>query len=644
MLEIVSAASGAASGTRTGFTFDPVNALPWAVPLLLIAPFATFLLALSSVRTRRSASATAMFGTVVTLLLTLLVAWGLTKRSTPYVATYQYINMSVAFQGPSNFQTFGIDLVMHVDHLTVVGLLAIEVCVFAALGWHQIVGRNEPGAARFHAAVIALLFACAGILMSWDLAELFGFWMIGGALTYLLLAHRWGLQEPAARARVALALPFFTDICLLSGIAWLYARYGTQNLNTLLPILHTNPGWTVRSLVVAAVLLFIGIGGRLALWPFSSWVTQTVTSAPGAASAIVQSVWSVVGIVFLYRLTPIFVSSNQRTLQVLLGACAVAAIVAAALAILGNEPRRAVALTGSAVVAIAAAVIINGGYHRPAAFGIAGVAAVLALAPARAGALLAISTIANAMRTDDLVEMGDAWRRMRASSGALLACAIVIGLSACGALAYGMSSRSKLGVALGEAALLAAVGALRIYFAASFGPLRRRRAFDPDRVREPQGALGWPYWLGVVGAVFLVASLIPGWLNLLDGSKHPTPSPAAFAVWAAVAILGFAACAFPFVRSRDGALAATAFSGSWLGRATVMLFAAVDRFLVAPATDIARRVGDWIPAGDGALGRFTTTTGQLAITAARAPALPVVLLIALLLALVLAFAAPGIAR
>ena len=207
----------------------------------------------------------AMFGIVVTMLLTLLVAWGLTRRSTPFVATYQYINMSVAFSGPSNFQTFTLQLILHVDHLTVVALLAIEICMMAAIGWHALMGRTEPGAARFHAVITALLFACSGMLMSWDLAELFGFWAIGGALTYLLLAHRWGLDEAASRARVALALPFLTDLCFLCGIAWLYARYGTQNLSSLLPILHTNPGWTVRSLVVGSVLLFIGIAGRLAL-------------------------------------------------------------------------------------------------------------------------------------------------------------------------------------------------------------------------------------------------------------------------------------------------------------------------------------------------------------------------------------------
>src|SRR3989442_8206759 len=101
------------------------------------------------------------------------------------------------------------------------------------------------------------------------------------------------------------------------------------------------------------------------------------------------------------------------------------------------------------------------------------------------------------MRADDMGEMGEAWRRMRASSGALLASAIVIGLAASGALAFGVSSRSRLGIALGEAVLLLAVGAIRVFFGASFGILRRRRAFYPARVPAPEGARGVPYWRGV---------------------------------------------------------------------------------------------------------------------------------------------------
>ena len=586
----------------------------------------------------------AMFGTVVTLLLTLLVTWGLTKRSTPFVATYQYFNMSVAFSGPTNFQTFGVELVLHVDHLTVVALLAIEICMIAAIGWHQVMGRTEPGAARFHAVLTALLFAFSGILMSWDLAELFGFWAIGGALTYLLLAHRWGVDEAASRARVALALPFVTDLSLLCGIAWLYARYGTQNLNTLLPILHTNPGWTVRSLVVGSVLLFIGIAGRLALWPLSSWITQTAVTAPAAASALAQSAWSVVAVVVLYRLMPIVVASNQQTIRAFISFSLVAAIAGPLLGLLGNEPRRATALVGSGAVAVAAAVLMNGFQVQSSTFAIAGVAAVLAIAPARAGASLAMTSIAGAMRTDDLAEMGDAWRRMRTTSGAFLASVVAMALAVTGALAFGIQSRSYNGFALGIALLLIAFGGVRLFLGASFGPLRRRRAFEPDRVRETPGALGWPYWLAVAGGAFWVASLVASWLNFLDGQKHPAASAGAMVLWVAVAIVGFAACTVTFALSKDGALDASAIAGLWLRRATAVLFGVVARFLIAPTTDIARRLGDWIPEGDGALGGVANTTGRLALAATRAPALPVVIVLAVVLALVFALVAPGVAR
>ena len=613
--------------------------------MLLIVPFATFVLALSSVRTRRSASATTMLGTFVTLALTLLVGWALTRKSTSYVATYQYINLSVAFSGPANFQSFAINLVMHVDHMVVAALVAIELCVLGAVGWHQVMGRSEPGAARFHAVITALLFASVGVLVSYDLAELFGFWAIGGALTFLLLAHRWGLDEPASRARVALALPFLTDLCLLCGIAWLYARYGTQDLGTLVPILHTNPGWTVRSLVVASVLLMLGIGGRLALWPFTFWITQTAVTAPPAGSAIAQAVWSVLGIAVLYRLMPIIVASNQQTIQAFLIAIAVAAVAASVIALLGNEPRRSIALAGSTAVAICAAVVVSGFRTHSSTFAVAGFAAVLAVVPARTAAWLAISSISSGMRTDDLAEMGDAWNRMRGSATGLAASTAVMGLAATGALAYGVMTRSRLGIALGEAVVLMSVAAIRVFLASSIGPLRRRRAFEPDRVRDvPQPAVTWPYWLTLAGAVFLVASLITGWLNFLDGAKHPSSPALSFVIWGVAAIVGFAGCALAYAANKDAALAASARAGLWLRGGSTGAYGVVDRFLIAPSTDIARRMEDWIPAGDSALGRFAGATGELALSAMRLPAIPLLIVVAVVLALIVALLGPGVIR
>jgi NADH:ubiquinone oxidoreductase subunit 5 (subunit L)/multisubunit Na+/H+ antiporter MnhA subunit len=616
------------------------------VPLIVIAPLAAFVIAVSSVRTRRSSANLAMIGVVTSMLATLLVGWGLAKRTAPFLVSYQYINLPVAFTGPSKFQGFGIDIVLRVDHITVAALFAVELCILGALGWHQVMGRSEPGPARFHALVSVLMFGSAGALVSWDLAELLTFWGLAAGATYLLLAHRWGMEEAAIRARVALALPFATDLSLLCGVAWLYARYGVQNLTTLVPILHTSPGWTVRSLVVASILLFAGVAGRLALWPLQSWLTRTAVTAPPAASAMTQAVWSVLAIVVLYRVMPIIVASNSQTLKGLVYACAAAAVAAPLLSLVGNEPRRVITLLGCGVAAAGAAIVIRGFQVPNASYAIAGIACVLAAAPARAAAVLAASAIASAMRTDDMAEMGEAWARTRVSASALLLAGVVLALSPLGALAFGVSSRSGLGIALGEAVLLVSIGTLRVFLGTATGPLRRRRAFEPERVREAaRASLGWPFFLALAGALLLIASLIRGWLDFLDGSKHPEPNVGVFVLWLAVVLIGFAAVSIAYVRDKDGAHRASELSGAWLRRLSYVGSSTFDRFIVAPVTLIALRMGErWIPAGDGGVVNALDATGRLVIVGARLPVLPVAIAVAVILTVIVGLVSPGVLR
>lgn len=612
-----------------------------------MAPLAAFVLAATSVRTRRSAANMAMLGAVVALLTSMLTVWGLTKRSTPFSDTHPYLNISVAFSGPSNFQGFGIDIILRVDHLTAIAMVVVELCVICAIGWHRVMGRAEPGPARFYALVSVFLFGALGSLVSLDLAELFAFWGLAGGTTYLLLAHRWSSDEAARAARIALALPFLTDLCLLCGIAVLYSRYGVQDLSGLQPILHTTPGAGPRTLVVASVLLFAGIAGRLALWPLHSWITRTSVTAPPAASAMVQAVWSVVAIVVLFRLMPIISASNAHTLRALLYASGVAAVAGPLLALFGNEPRRVIALAGSGIAAVGVAIVVHGFQDPGFTFAVAGIACVLAAAPARAAGVMAASALSAGMRTDDMAEMGDGWRRMRLSSGALLVAGVVLAVSASGALAYSVESRSRLGFVLGEAVLLVSVGVLRVFMGVATGPLRRRRAFEPDRVREAApGALGWPYWLVFGGAVLALASLVSGWMGFLDGHRHAAPAPRAFGLWAGVSAIGFVAVWIGFRISKDGALRASSALGGWLDRLLGSLTEIFARRIDAPAAGAVARVGEWIQAGDSNLGRAATTSGRIALLLARAPASApaLLILVAALLALAVALLTPGLYR
>jgi NADH:ubiquinone oxidoreductase subunit 5 (subunit L)/multisubunit Na+/H+ antiporter MnhA subunit len=612
---------------------------------MVLVPLMAFVLAATSVRTRRSAANMAMLGAVATFALSLLVAWGLTRRSTPFQTTYPYLNVPVAFTGPVNFQGFGIDIILRVDRLTSVALLVVELCVIGGIAWHRLMGRSEPGGARFYALVSVLLFGAVATLVSYDLAELFAFWGLAGAATYLMLAHRWGSMESSQSARIALVLPFAFDLSLLSGVAVLYSHYGVNNIANLVPILHTTSGVGVKSMVAASILLFVGVTGRLGLWPLSLWLTRTATTAPPVASALAQSVWSVVAIVILYRLMPIIAAPNVATLRDLVYASGVAAIAAPLLALFGNEPRRAMVLAGSGVAAVGAALVVHAYQSTGTTYAVVGVACVLAAAPARAAATLAVSAIAAAMRTDDLAEMGDGWRRMRATTTALLLSGLVIALSAAVAMALAASSRSRFGLALGEAVLLVSIAAIRVPFAIAIGPLRRRRAFEPDRVREGAAAsLSWPYWLALAGAALAVASLFPAWIGFLDGQTHKAAMATSLALWAGVALVGVAVTVLTYGTNKDGALRASAWLGVGLGRVRDGGPAAFSRFIAEPIAAIAEHVSEWIQQGDGELARAAAASGRVALGAARAPAVPLIVVLVAALAVAIGLLSPGVFR
>ena len=603
------------------------------------------MLAATSALPRRSAANMAMFGAVVTFGLSVLVAWGMTRRSTFFQASYPYFNFPVAFTGPSNFQGFGIDIVLHVDRLASVAILVVELCVIAGLAWHRVMGRSEPGGARFYALVSVLLFAAIGALVSYDLAELLAFWGLAGATTYLMLSQRWGSSEASRSGRIALALPFASDLSLLCGVGILYSRYGIQSITGLIPILHHTAGVGQKSLTAAAILLFIGAAGRLALWPLQAWLTSTARTAPPAAGAMAQSVWSVVAIVVLLRIMPFIAASNMPTLRYIVYACGVAAVAAPLLALFGNDPRRAIVLIGSGVAAIGAGLVVHAYEISSFTYAMFGIACVLAAAPARAAATLAASSLAAAMRTDDMADMGDGLRRMRGSTVALGVSVVVIALSAAVATAYAAGTRTQFAFVIGEAVLLVSISGIRVFLAAGTGPLRRRRAFEPDRVRDaPSAGLAWPYWLAVAGAVIAVATLFPSWIGYLDGQKHKAGSAAVVALWVGVAALGVALTSLAYAYDKDGALRASAAAGRWLDRLVHGALAVLYRFIYNPVAAITVRVSEWIPQGDGELARASAASGRLALWAARAPAVPLLIAVAAVLALAVGLASPGLFR
>ena len=607
------------------------------MPLILAAPLVGYVLVLGSVRSRRGAANVAMTTVVVMLLTTVLVAWARIHQSSPYKTAYQWINITVAFTGEQRFQGFGVDLAFRLDHAALTALVAVLLILIACMAWHRVAGRGEQGPVRYHVNILLFALGAAGVLVSGDLAELLAFWLLTGLGTYLLLGHRWGTEGAGQRGRVALAIPFVGDMALLCGVGILYSRFGTLTLDNLFPALTTTPGVGLKSLTAAAVLLFVAAAIRASIWPFTAWQTATV-DAPAASVAAVAGVWPVLAGSQMLRTLPLMGAAGVQAPRIAGYTLGVAAVVAPLLGLMGAELRRSILLASSGAVALTLLGVLN----QPSvsiAF-----TALLAAAAARAGMLLAATAAAGAMRTVDMRATGGGWQRMPATSAALLVAAAVLSLAGVGTVM--MRGSGPAGIALGAGLALVALSAFRPYFAVAHGPLRRRRAFEPERVREVPAAvvLAADVCLAM-GVVALSATLLTGWIGFL-GAGGQAVVMGTNVLWLIAPLVGVLAAIVAFGTRKDQGLLVGTRLGEQAGAFWEQVGGLYDRLVARPGYQVVHGVEDvGVPAVEVGVGRAITAAGGLAGSAERSlPWLPTVLALAVVLAAAFALMGQGLGR
>jgi NADH:ubiquinone oxidoreductase subunit 5 (subunit L)/multisubunit Na+/H+ antiporter MnhA subunit len=615
----------AARAARNGGP-NPAAALPWAVPLILGLPVIGYAVLLGGVRGRRAAGNLGLLVVLATLAAVVVAAWARFGSSAPYHLAYQWINIPVAVSGDQRFQGFGIDLAFRLDRPALTGLVAVLLIAVAALAWHRLAARAEQGPVRFQVNALLFVLGAAGVLVSQDLAELAAFWLAAAVGTYLLLGHRWGTEGAGRRGRLALALPLAGDVALLCAVGLLYSAFGTLDMQSLWSQLRSAPGVGPAVLPGAALLLLAAILVRAAAWPFSPWQTAAA-EAPPAALALVAGAWPVLAASLLLRLLPLLAAAGLPASRTASYALGVAAVVGPLLSLLGVEMRRSLLLASSGAVALALLGVLYPGSTA------VGLTAALAVGLARAGVLLAAAAAVGALRSGDLRVAGGGWERMPATTlGLLLGAAVVT------AAVYGVVAQRPLSVAwlaLGPTAVLITLGVFRVYFGVGHGPLRRRRAFEPSRVREVvapvAGAALLPILLGAAGVVL---GGMGRWTAALQAGGRPVPGPVGAGPLLALALLvvGLLA-AFGVWLRKDAVLGLSATLGARELRARSTLAALIARRLISLPAEAVRVLEERVfPGLESSLGRALLVTGGLVDR--RPPLVPTLLGLALVLALV----------
>jgi hypothetical protein len=373
----------------------------------------------------------------------------------------------------------------------------------------------------------------------------------------------------------------------------------------LYPMLGNTPGVGLKSVAAAALLLLAAVFVRACLWPFTAWQTGTV-EAPPAALALVAGVWPVMAGSLLLRALPVLGAAGWQAPRIATIALVVAAVMGPLLGLIGVELRRSLLLASSGAVALALLGMLSPA-SAPVAF-----TGLLAAAAGRTGALLAGSAAAASMRTVDLRAMGAGWERMPATALGLLASVAAVALAGCGAFA--LRPRSLEWVAFGAGVALVAVAVLRVYFAMAHGPLRRRRAFEPGRVREAApGVTGPALMAGLVGLAAVALTFLTAWVGFLESGRQAVFGMGTNVLWVASLAVGAGLAAFLFGYRKEESLAVSARLGELLGALWELAAGVYDRFFARPEGQAVQAAeGVALPTLESGVGQALTGTGSLA--------------------------------
>ena len=172
------------------------------------------------------------------------------------------------------------------------GLASVILVLLSVLGLLGVVftGPTSPKAlggriVHYYTLILLLLSALTGIVFARDFFNIFVFLEVAAISSYALIGVAGGRALFAAFRYLILGT-IGASIYLL-GVSYLYAVTGTLNMADMadkLPFLLGS-----KALVGGLLFIFIGLGIKMALVPFHSWMPEAYAYAPDSVSPIMAS-------------------------------------------------------------------------------------------------------------------------------------------------------------------------------------------------------------------------------------------------------------------------------------------------------------------------------------------------------------------
>jgi NADH:ubiquinone oxidoreductase subunit 5 (subunit L)/multisubunit Na+/H+ antiporter MnhA subunit len=178
--------------------------------------------------------------------------------------------------------------------------------VFIYANDYMLKEEEEGSLSVFYAALSAFITFMLGALLSNDLLLQFTFWELTGACSFLLIGYHYHHSKAIQAAKGAFLLTSFADLGLLAGLILLGLSAGTFSWEEIL--IKNSEGFALPLKELTFLLLFMGIIGKSAQFPFHFWLPGAMCAPTPVSSYLHAATMVKLGVFLTARISPLFSS------------------------------------------------------------------------------------------------------------------------------------------------------------------------------------------------------------------------------------------------------------------------------------------------------------------------------------------------
>jgi len=257
--------------------------LPVLIPLVFL--FASLVVSGFGIWKRQLAYPVALFATAL--------AFGVALFGLQHVLTVGSISYRLGGWSPPIGIEYVLDPLAAFFTVVIVGIALLVLLHARIVVEHELPERSVA----YYAVSMLFLTGLSGIIITGDLFNLYVFVEIASLSGYALVAVG-EKQAPVAAFRYLLVGTIGASFYLL-GLCFIYLESGSLNMADvakILPALHSKP-----TVVVGVLLIVVGMGIKMALFPMHGWLPDAYTYAASTSSALLAPIGTKVAAYVLVR-------------------------------------------------------------------------------------------------------------------------------------------------------------------------------------------------------------------------------------------------------------------------------------------------------------------------------------------------------